>query len=57
MPESYMHKYAKTVLASWLRKKIRIGEKFKGMCNIPLKLGDKRPPCMDIYIEYPVCMD
>jgi hypothetical protein len=52
-----MHKYAKIVLASWLRKKIRIGEKFKGLCNIPLKFGEKRPPCMDVYIEYPVCMD
>ena len=37
--ESYMHKYAKTVLASWLRKKLRIGEKYKGLENIPLRFS------------------
>lgn len=55
--ESYMHKYAKTVLASWLRKKIRIGEKYKGLENVPLKCSKKRPPSLDVYLEYPVCLD
>jgi len=59
--ESYMHKYAKTVLAGWLRKKIRIGENYKGLDNIPLCLlpeggGEKYPMC-NIYVEYPICKD
>lgn len=57
--ESYMHKYAKVVLAGWLRKKVRIGEKFKGLDNIQLTLSDtpsKKPMC-NVYTEYPICKD
>jgi len=52
--ESYMHKYAKMVLASWLRKKIRIGEKYKGLDNISLPIKGKSP-MYNVYVEYPVC--
>ena len=54
--ESYLHKYAKVVVCSWLRKKIRIGEKFKGLNNIPLNLKlPKSSPMYSVYPEYPVC--
>lgn len=52
--ESYMHKYAKTVLASWLRQKVRVGEKYKGLENIPLPVKGKSP-MFNVYVEYPVC--
>jgi len=56
--ESYMHKYAKVVLAGWLRKKVRIGEKFKGLDNIQFTLsreGGKSSPMCNVYSEYPIC--
>lgn len=54
--ESYLHKYAKVVVCSWLRKKIRIGEKFKGLNNISLSLKlPKESPMYGVYPEYPVC--
>lgn len=54
--ESYLHKYAKIVVASWLRKKIRIGPKFKGLSNIPLELEfPKKKPMYNVYTEFPVC--
>ena len=56
--ESYLHRYAKIVMCGWLRKKIRIGSKFKGLSNIPLELethGEK--PLFNVYSEYPVCKD
>jgi hypothetical protein len=57
--ESYMHKYAKVVLAGWLRKKVRIGEKFKGLDNIILTLSNtpKTSPMCNVYSEYPICKD
>lgn len=59
--ESYMHKYAKIVLASWLRKKIKIGEKYKGFPSVdmtslgifPNNRGTK--PMWNVWLEYPVC--
>lgn len=54
--ESYLHKYAKIVVASWLRRKIRIGTKFKGLNNIPLELElPKKSPMFGVYTEFPVC--
>lgn len=54
--ESYLHKYAKVVVASWLRRKIRIGTKFKGLNNIPLDLKIKeKGPMFGVYTEFPVC--
>jgi hypothetical protein len=54
--ESYLHKYAKIVVCSWLRTKIRIGEKFKGLDNIKLSLKlPKQSPMYSVYSEYPVC--
>lgn len=54
--ESYLHKYAKIVVASWLRKKIRIGPKFKGLNNIPLELElPKKSPMYGVYTEFPIC--
>jgi hypothetical protein len=59
--ESYLHKYAKVVVSSWLRKKIRIGKKFKGMSNLKLDLDyeelKKQKPMLGVYMEYPVCKD
>lgn len=63
MPESYLHRYSKIVLASWLRKQIRIGEKFKGLNGFELILDwDFCKKCTDkglysVYLEYPVCID
>lgn len=54
--ESYLHKYAKIVVCAWLRKKIRIGAKFKGLNNIPLDLElPKKSPMFSVYPEFPVC--
>jgi hypothetical protein len=54
--ESYLHKYSKVVVCAWLRKKIKIGEKFKGLSNIPLRLASpKQSPMYNVYQEYPVC--
>ena len=55
--ESYMHKYAKVVFASWLRKKVKIGASYKGLDNIPLPVEQKISPMFNIYVEYPVCKD
>lgn len=58
--ESYMHQYAKVVLASWLRKKVKIGSKFKGLANINLTLNDSPKlyaPMYNVYSEYPICKD
>lgn len=54
--ESYMHKYAKVVLSTWLRKKIRIGESYKGLCNVPLP-NKGISPMFNTYVEYPICKD
>jgi len=54
--ESYLHKYAKVVVCSWLRKKIRIGSNFKGLNNVELSLESKKEgPMFNVYPEYPVC--
>lgn len=59
--ESYLHKYAKVVVSSWLRKRIRIGENFKGLSNITLDIDytelKKQKPMHGVYMEYPVCED
>ena len=56
--ETYLHKYSKQVLCKWLRKRMYVGDKFKGMKNIPLELTfPKTKPMMDVYEEYPVCYD
>ena len=55
--ESYMHKYAKVVLATWLRKKIKVGANYKGLDNIPLPIEQKISPMFNIYVEYPICKD
>jgi hypothetical protein len=52
--ESYMHKYAKVVLSTWLRKKIRIGETYQGLSNVPLP-SKKEAPMYNTYVEYPIC--
>lgn len=54
--ESYMHKYAKTVLAGWLRTKISKGWKSLNNIELPDDLP-KNKPCFSVYLEYPVCMD
>lgn len=54
--ESYMHRYAKVVLSTWLRKKIRIGETYKGLNNVPLPLKGLAP-MYNTYVEYPICKD
>lgn len=55
--ESYMHKYAKIVLASWLRKKIRVGQSYKGLDNFPVPNVKAKSPMYDVYLEYPICKD
>lgn len=56
--ESYLHKYAKIVVASWLRRKIKIGKNFKGLSNIFLELeSPKERPMFNVYMEFPVCKD
>lgn len=59
--ESYLHRYAKVTLSSWLRKKIRIGPNFKGLNNIDLSGASsglsKLSPMYGVYTEYPVCSD
>ena len=54
--ESYLHKYAKTVMASWLRK--LTGRNFRGLNNIGITLKNKPTgPMFGVYTEYPVCQD
>ena len=54
--ESYLHKYAKTVMSSWLRK--LTGRNFKGLNNIGITLTTKPTgPMFGVYTEYPVCQD
>lgn len=61
--ESYLHRYAKITLAGWFRKRIRIGEMYKGLNNIDLVLDwewcqTKTPKgTCGVYMEYPVCKD
>lgn len=55
--ESYMHKYAKIVLAGWLRKKVRVGETYKGLDNIPIPVQKGTSPMFSVYMEYPICKD
>ena len=59
--ESYLHRYGKKVVASWLRKKIRIGSNFKGLSNLKMDLDFKElqqeKPMLGVYEEYPVCKD
>lgn len=55
--ESYLHKYAKVVVCSWLRKKIRLGKNFKGLNNLDICLiDDAKSPMFNVFDEYPVCM-
>ena len=55
--ESYMHKYAKIVLAGWLRKKI--SKNWKALTNIDLPMDElsKSKPYSSVFVEYPVCLD
>lgn len=53
--ESYMHRYAKTVVAAWLRKKNRSKSK-KMMTNVPCSFKGCSP-FYNIYVEYPICQD
>ena len=54
--ESYLHKYAKTVMSSWLRK--ITGKKFKGLNNIGITIKHKhKAPMFGVFTEYPVCVD
>lgn len=56
--ESYLHKYAKIVVAAWLRKKIRLGSTFQGLNNIPIAINTPiGTPMYNVYTEYPVCLD
>lgn len=63
MPESYLHKYAKVVLCGWIRKKIRIGSRYKGLNGFDLDVDfdwclKNGPKGMcNVYQEYPVCLD
>lgn len=63
MPESYLHRYSKIVLASWLRKHIRIGKNFKGLKGFNLDLdwafckNCTHKGMYSVYMEYPICKD
>ncbi len=54
--ESYMHRFAKQTVASWLRNRSKVGVNFKGLQPImkDLPLHTQRP-MFGIYEEYPVC--
>lgn len=55
--ESYMHRYAKQVVGSWLRNRSRVGVNFKGLQPIlqHLPLMDKSTsPMFGVYEEFPV---
>jgi hypothetical protein len=55
--ESYMHLYAKQVLASWLRNRVHVGANFKGLqpiCNF-VPYQNQTAPMMGVYEEFPVC--
>jgi hypothetical protein len=56
--ESYMHKFAKQTLATWLRTRSRVGANFKGLEPfLPLiPLAPKSmSPMYGVYEEYPIC--
>ena len=54
--ESYLHRFAKQTLASWLRGGIRVGPKFQGlqplMACIPI--SGCSAPMFNVYEEYPI---
>jgi hypothetical protein len=60
--ESYLHRDAKAVLASWLRKRARVigsGSQYKGLQGLPLADGTDcamlDSVMRGVYLEYPVC--
>jgi hypothetical protein len=54
--ESYLHRFAKQTLASWLRGGIRVGENYQGlqplMAHVPY--AGCTAPMYNIYEEYPI---
>jgi hypothetical protein len=58
MSESYMHRYAKQTLASWVRGRIRVGPKFQGLQPVgeTIMLGTTSP-MFGVYEEFPVTSD
>lgn len=51
--ESYKHRYAKKTVAQWIRKRCRIGEKFKGLQPLVLPINSDGP-MFGVYEEWPV---
>lgn len=53
--ESYLHRYAKQTVASWLRGGVRVGENFKGLQplfkSVPLGMPQ---PMYGVYEEFPI---
>ena len=53
--ESYLHRYAKQTIGSWLRGGIRVGENFKGLqplfASVPIGMP---APMYGVYEEYPI---
>lgn len=56
--ESYMHRFAKQTVASWLRKRSKVGSNFKGLQPIlnSLPLHNKGP-MFGVFEEFPVSQD
>lgn len=54
--ESYLHRFAKQTLASWIRGGIRVGGNFQGlqpvMSHVPYE--GCLPPMYNVYEEYPI---
>lgn len=53
--ESYLHRYAKQTVASWIRGGVRVGENFKGLQPLfkSVPLGMPQPMC-GVYEEFPI---
>lgn len=56
--ESYLHRFAKQTVASWLRGRVRTGTNFKGLQPLAdyIPIG-MQAPMYGIYEEYPVLAD
>lgn len=56
--ESYMHRSAKQIVGTWLRKRSRVGVNFKGLQPLlPHLPVHPKKPMFGVYEEYPVGYD
>jgi hypothetical protein len=56
--ESYLHKFAKQTVATWIRGRVKVGAKFKGLQPMgdAIPFGMEAPMC-GVYEEYPILRD